>query len=475
MKKYSMKKAVIINASGKYSTVILQLIVNAILARIISPDDFGVVAIITVFSTFFMMMSDMGFSTAIIQRKDLTDDEVNNIFSFTVATGLVLAALFSCLGYFIAGFYQDEVFVPLGYLLSISLFFNTINMVPNGVMSREKRFGSIAVRTVVSYAIAAALAIVLAYRGWRYYAVVAQTIMSAVVIFTWNYIMVRPRILFKGCIKSIKKIISYSGFQFAFNIVNYFSRNLDNLLTGKFLGKAELGFYNKSYQLMLYPVNNLAGVITPAVHPMLSDFQNDRHMIYQKYIRIEKFLFICAGYIAPFCYLASREIILILYGNQWTESIACFSLLSLAILPQFVGSPTGAVYQSLGETRLLFLNSIVNTVITVTGILIGVIIKRNIVALAACVAVSYIIHFFTTNSMLICLGCKEKITGFFSVLIPNFLIVMVSFAAVFVFPLSIENCFLSFIVKAAYLGVIYLIALVLTREHRVLLSFIKRK
>lgn len=473
--KYSMKKAVIVNACGKYSTVVLQLIVNAILARLISPDDFGIVAIITVFSTFFMMMSDMGFSTAIIQRKDLTDDEVNNIFSFTVIAGLALAVIFAGLGHIIAIFYEDGVFVTLAYLLSVSLFFNTINMGPNGVMNREKRFGSIAVRTVISYAIAAAVAIGLALAGWRYYAVVVQTILSAFIIFVWNYIIVKPKILFSGCLKTIKKIIGYSGYQFAFNIVNYFSRNLDNLLTGKFFGKAELGYYNKAYQLMLYPVNNLAGVITPAVHPMLSDYQDKKDVIYEKYMRLEKFLFICAGFIAPFCFLASREIILIMYGDQWQESIMCFTMLSLAILPQFVGSPTGAIYQSLGKTKLLFINSIINTLITVSGILFGVLIGSNIVSLATCVAISYILHFFITNYMLIHIGCEKKLLWYLKEITPNIIMVAASYAVSIVCPIKVNNIFFAIIVKGVYLGIIYLIMLLVTKEYKVLLSFLRKK
>ena len=475
MNNYSMKKAVIINACGKYSTVVLQLIVNAILARLVSPDDFGIIAIVTVFSTFFMMISDMGFSTAIVQRKDLKETEINNIFSFTVVAGVVLALLFCGLGYVIASFYKDEVFVPLSYFLSISLFFNTINMVPNGKMNRDKRFVSIAVRTVVSYAIAAAIAIGLALAGWRYYAVVIQTILSAFIIFVWNYIIVRPRLYFKGCIKSIKKIINYSGFQFAFNIVNYFSRNLDNLLTGKYFGKADLGYYNKAYQLMLYPVNNLAGVVTPAVHPILSDYQDHKDIIYQKYIKLEKVLFICAGFIAPFCFLASREIILIMYGNQWMESIACFTMLSLAILPQFVGSPTGAIYQSLGKTKLLFINSIINTFITIAGILIGIIIGGDIVSLSTCVAISYIVHFFTTNIILVKVGCETSFLKYLRTLVPNFLVVIAVYAASILYPFEFNNIILSIAIKGIYLGVVFVVMLFLTREHKVLLELIRRK
>lgn len=470
-----MKKAVAINAVGKYTTIILQLVVNAVLARIISPDDFGVVAIITVFSTFFMMLSDMGVSAAIVQRKDLTDSEVNSLFSCTIVIGIILAFLFCALGHGIAFFYQDSVFIPLGYLLSISLVFNTINMVPNGVMNRDKMFGSIAIRTVVSYAIAALIAIFLAYKGLRYYAVVIQTIISAVIVFIWNCVAVRPKIYFFGWKGSIKKIARYSGFQFAFNIVNYFSRNLDNLLTGKYLGKAELGYYNKSYQLMLYPVNNLAGVLTPAIHPLLSDFQDVPSKIYEKYIKIERILFIVAGFVAPFCFLASKEIILIMYGNQWTKSITCFTYLSLAILPQFVGSPIGAIYQSLGQTKLLFINSVINTSLTIAGIVVGITIGRNIEVLSICVATTYILHFFINNIILFKRGFNTKISTLFRPLLPDILIALITYMTVIIYPFNIKNVVGSVLIKALYLGVEYLLMLTLFGEYKFIVSILKKR
>ena len=174
-----MKKAALINAAGKYSKIFLSLIVNAVLARILSAEDYGVVAVITVFSTFFTTFSDMGFGPAIIQNKDLTKEDVNNIYSFTVYISVVLMILFAICSFPIALFYSDKVYVPLGQMLSISLLFNSLNMVPNGILNRDKKFVNIAIRTVVVYVGAAAITIILAFMGVRYYALAIQAILTA--------------------------------------------------------------------------------------------------------------------------------------------------------------------------------------------------------------------------------------------------------------------------------------------------------
>lgn len=471
----SLKKAALINASGKYAKIFLQLIVNAILARLLAPEDHGVVAVITVFSTFFTTLSDMGFGAAVVQNKELTDRDVNNIFSLTIYISVVLAMVFFGFSFAIAWFYNDSVYIPLGAILSISLFFNAMNMVPNGMMNREKKFVAIAIRTVVAYLISSVIAIVLAAAGWRYYALVVQTVISSFLIFLMNYTETKPQFIVKCGFASARKVASYSGFQFAFNLVNYFSRNLDNLLTGKFLGNLALGYYYKSYNLMLYPVNNLTGVISPVLHPILSDYQNQKSIIYQKYMKIVKLLTLIGLYVTPICYLASNEIISILYGKQWQESVICFKYLSLAILPQIIGASAGAIYQAIGQTKLLFKNGVINTSITISAILIGVLVGKNIEVLSLCVSVAYIIHFIIVYYMLITLGFKYKISRFYYELRKEILILLIMILVTCFYPFRISQVFLSGVVKMIYLGVVYIIALIVTGEIHIFLELINRR
>lgn len=474
---YSIKKATIINASGKYITVILQLLVNAFLSRILSPDDYGIVAVITVFSTFFISLSDMGFGAAVVQRKDLNKEDTDRIFTFTLFVALVLSFIFFGLSFGIANFYDNPVYVPLGLILSFSLFFNALNMVPNGIMNKEKKFLGIALRTFVAYAVAAGLAIVVALHGLRYYAIALQTVLSSVIIFLWNYVETKPRIHIEGFMKSVKKVLSYSGFQFAFNIINYISRNLDNLLTGKIMGSDALGFYYKAYNLMLYPVNNLTGVISPVLHPILSKYQNQRNVIYQKYVSIFKKMFVVAGYVAPFCYFAADEIVSILYGSQWNNSIHCFKILSFAILPQIVGCFSGSIYQSLGKTRLLFINGVINTIITVIAILSGVFIGGSISELSICVTVAFNIHFLITHYMLICIGFHYKIFRFFKNFILDFIIYIACMIIVVLFPNNFYygNIFSRFVFKIFFLGIIYILILFFTGEYKSMIKILKKR
>lgn len=462
----SVRKATAVNASGKYLKVILTILVNAVLARILTPYDFGIVAVITVFSTFFSTLSDVGLGPAIIQKKELTRDGIDSLFTYSLYLSIALSLIFLCCAFPIAAFYKDAVYLKPTFLLTLSLFFNALNMVPNGILNRDKKFGTIAVRTVAVYAVSAAVAIYLALHGWRFYALVVQAILSSLLHFLWNYLSTRPRILKHPDRGAIHLVKSYSGYQFAFNVVNYFARNLDNLLTGKFMGEVNLGNYNKAYNLMLFPVNNLSGVVSPVLHPILSDYQDQPRAIYDRYMKLVRFLFCLGIFIAAFSWLAADEIIGILYGSQWAPCVECFRLLSIAIIPQMINASAGAIFQALGNTRLLFVSTCINTSVTLAAILAGIFCFGNIEALSLCVALSYLFHFLCAFWILVRKGFGYGMLPFVKALAPEIIMTAIMIAVIAVWPFNIGNILWSFAAKLAYVAATFALMMLVSREYR---------
>ncbi|ETI90276.1 MAG: Polysaccharide biosynthesis protein [Clostridium butyricum DORA_1] len=129
MANISIKKAALINFIAKYSNILIQLLVNCILARILTPDDYGIVAVITVFISFFTMIADMGIGPAIIQNKELSNRDVSEIFTFTILTGVIISIIFALFSYPLSKIYDNNVYIYLGMILSISILFNILNLV----------------------------------------------------------------------------------------------------------------------------------------------------------------------------------------------------------------------------------------------------------------------------------------------------------------------------------------------------------
>ncbi len=180
----SIKQAVYLNAAARYSTLVLRLLFNAALARILVPEDFGVVAVAMVFTTFFSLLSDMGLGAGIIQNKELSREDIGSIFAFSLRLGLVLMGAFALFSLPMAHFYGNRALVPVGMLLSVQLFFNTLNVVPNALLLKQKEFGKVALRILCACLTSGAVGIGLALLGLKYYALVAQAILDAVFIFS---------------------------------------------------------------------------------------------------------------------------------------------------------------------------------------------------------------------------------------------------------------------------------------------------
>jgi len=470
----SLKKAAIINAASKYTTILLNLLFSVILSRILSPNDYGIVAIITVFTTFFITLADMGLGTAVIQNKDLCEDDINYIYTFTVYAAIFLSLVFAFGSYPISVFYNDNVYISLGIILSFSLLFNSLNIVPNAILLRNKRFLLVAFRTVIVYVLTGTLTIIMALHGFKYYALAIQSVLIAIFTFSWNFCSTKLNFKVKVSKNSMSKVASFSAYQFGFNIINYFARNLDNLLTGKVMGSADLGYYNKAYSLMLYPVNNLAGIITPILHPIFSDYQKEKQIIYNKYIKVVKILALMGIFVSTFCFLGAREIIGIVYGQQWTKSIVCFQYLSISVCFQMITSSTGSVFQSLGNTKLLFIGGTINAIITIIAIIAGIIIG-NIESLALCVGISYILHFIISFYFLLVKGFELSIKKFYFDLRKEIWISAILLFAVALFPFkNIISLYWSFSVKFILLGLVYLVCLLLTNEYKIFLNFIHK-
>lgn len=418
----SIKKAAITNFITRYSIIIIQLILNSILARLLTPDDYGIVAVVTVFTTFFTLIADMGIGPAIIQNKNLNDEDISSIFNFTIISGLLFFILFCFFSYPIALFYKNKVYIPLGILISVSILFNVVNIVPNAILLKEKKFKLIGIRTITITIICGIVTIVLAYLGFKYYAIVLNSILIAIMTFCFN--LNSSKILIKKQInlKSINKIKHFSIYQSGFSIINYFSRNLDNLLIGKLLGEIQLGYYDKAYKLMLYPIQSLTHVITPILHPILSEYQNNRDYIYVKYTQILKLLSLIGIFLTMYCYFASEEIVIIMYGEQWIKSIHTFRILSLTIWVQMIMSSSGTIFQSLSETKYLFKAGYITTILNVSAIVIGLVLGR-IEYIALMILISFSINFIITFYILVKVVLKKPLLSFLYTFIPEILII----------------------------------------------------
>lgn len=462
----SIKRASLITAGSKYLTIFLGIFFSAILSRILTPNDYGIAAIVTVFSAFFSVLSNCGLGIAVIQNKDFSQDDIDSLFSFSCWFGLGLTVIFIALAYPVSLFYKNTAYIPICVILSSSVFFNTVNAVPDGILRREKRFLLIGIRLIVVSVVTYGATIALALLNFKYYALVIQSVVSSFLIFLWNLKNAPVHFRLQINWSVLKKISGYSGYNFLFNFVNYFARNLDKLLLGKSLGNEELAQYNKAYHFMLYPVQNLTNIITPVLHPILSDYQDDRSFIYRQYMKIVKLLSLLGVFITAVCFCCSKEIILLLYGPQWHSAVKCFTYMSFGIWAQMITGTSGSLFNALGDTKRCFISCCISTVVTIASVCIGLSF-RSIEILSLAVTVSYNFSFIISLFMLIHISMGESFVRFLKSLVPDISILAVLLCTSIACNrfLKTENLFLLLCIKTGVLGIIYICLLVTTKQY----------
>jgi PST family polysaccharide transporter len=365
-------RSVLWTAIGKASNTLISLGVTAVLTRLLTPADFGVVAMVVVISGFLNIMAEAGVSTAVVQKRDLDERALSSLFWMSLCIagaatlGLALAAPL------VALFFAEPRLTEVVALLSVSFVFLALGRIPNGLLERSFRFRELAAAEVISAVLSGLVGVTLALSGFGYFALVLQTLVSSFSNAALRLILARfrPRLVFDTTV--LRSVGAYSSGVTAFTAINYWARNLDKALIGRSLGAAELGFYGRAYALMLYPLEGITGVIGPSLHPLLSAMQNDAQRMTRAYLKVARLVATLA--LPTMCVLGTLapELVHTIWGRQWEPSVQVFTILCLVGTVQPIGSTFGAVFLATNRTRLLAISGAVNSVIMMSGIALGV-------------------------------------------------------------------------------------------------------
>lgn len=437
-------------AVAKYSGMIISLIITGILSRLLTPSEFGVIAVSMVIITFFGVFSDLGIAPAIIQNKELDKKDLSNLFSFTVWLSIGISLLFFLSSGLIARYYNSSILEPICRILSLSLLFNTMNIVPNALLYRDKAFKFLAKRSIVVQAIVGVVAIFAAFKGAGVYALLINPVMSAIIIFFITSRRYPQQLRWTIGLSSLKKIFSFSSYQFLFNLINYFSRNLDKLIVGKYLGMNLLGYYEKSYRLMMLPLQNITYVVTPVMHPVFSGFQNNTHQLESSYRKVVRLLAFIGFPLSIFLLFTSRELMLLIFGMQWEASVPVFRILALTVGSQIILSTSGSIFQAAGDTKSLFITGLFSATLNVAGMLIAVFVFKTLEAVAWGLLISFTLNFVQCYLQMYLVTFKLKIGPFLKVLVSPLLLSVLLFLVLFSCAafVSLDNLILSLILKS---------------------------
>lgn len=414
-------KAVGKSMLSRYTVYAVNLVSMMLLARIFTPGTFGIVASVAVFYLFFQLVAEAGLGPAIINLDRLDEKDRNGLFGLTLAAGLTFAMIFVALAPAFLAFYRlpriDEV-VPY---ISIGLFFFAASIVPNALLLREQAFFRIANAGLVAELASTAATIAMARVIDPLHALAAKAAISAgtsfvmLIYFSSQTEFGRPRA--GRHFSAIKPLLHFSAYQFGFNFINYFSRNLDNILVGKYLGAVSLGVYDKAYQLMRYPLMLLTFAMTPAIQPALRKYGKDRAMVEALHRDFTFKLSILGSVAGIGIYVSAESIVHILLGNQWSGVVPIIKILAIGIPVQVVLSTSGSFFQATNRADLLFLSGALSAVLTVSAIVLGIV-KRDVLVLSWGIVIAFHVNFFQAYYILYRKVFEENLSRFLFRMMP---------------------------------------------------------
>lgn len=335
---------------------ILQLIQLAILAHYLQPSDFGLMAIVTVIIGFSGLFLDLGISAAIIHKQDITHVQLSSLYWLNVISALLLFLIIYTFAPIIANFYSETELIPIIRILAMNFIISSFGSQYGLLFQKALKFNIIAKIGIVSAIVGLVVAVSLAMNGFGVYALVYGSLTNAIVGSTINIFIGRkehrPSFLFKY--REITTMISFGIFQMGERTLNYFNTQFDVILIGKLLGVEALGIYTVAKNLSMRPAQIINPIITKVTFPIMARVHNDTVKLKDIYLKTLNYLASVNFPIYILLAILAEPIILILFGEKWTESIIIFQILALFGAIRSTGNPLGTLILARGRADLGF-------------------------------------------------------------------------------------------------------------------------
>lgn len=360
-----------ITGTAQVWRILTGLVLTVITTRMLSPSDFGVLAMAATVTAFTSLVKDLGINQAIVQRQAITEAQINTLFwTSIIGTGLIALFLAACAP-LIAVFYAEPRVERLLLAFSVLVLIGGSQTVAAAILNRQSNFDRLAIVDIASSTLALVVGIAAALAWKDYWALYAATASSTVAscVGVWIFSNYRPGV--PQLDAETAQMLRFGSHLSGFNLVNYLSRNCDNILIGRFLGEDQLGLYDRAYRLLLFPIAQIHGPIGQVLIPLLSRLQADARRYKSTYIEASSLIMIAAHPGIVFAIICAPELFEFLFGEQWKSAAPIFQWLGVAALHQAMSSTTGWLFVSQGRGAEFFKLGTYGAAVTVLSFVIG--------------------------------------------------------------------------------------------------------
>lgn len=365
-------RGVAVTVTGLWTKTLIQLVSTMVLARLLDPSDFGLIAMVMAIIGVVDLIRDFGLTAAIMQAKKIGASQWSSLLWFSLALGTVLTILVALSAPVVAWIYGEDRLLVLTLVMSPAMVCNGLAMPMQAAVQRDLRFGVLAKIDVVSMIVSAICGIAAGLMGFGVWSLVILAGSGFIYRLTSLWIAAKPRFGRPRIAREIVPIVTTGGSVLGTQLIGYAVRNLDNIFIGQQLGAAPLGQYSRAYALFLLPMQQINGPLSRVALPVLSRLQDDASR-YRRYIRGA---FLVIGYITFPAYAIAAAtagpLIDLLLGAGWERAATVFTLLSIAGVVQVIVNVQSWIYITLGHAHRQVLYSLVQAAVVIPAYLVGI-------------------------------------------------------------------------------------------------------
>lgn len=362
---------IIWSALQRYSKMFISFISGIILARLLTPYDYGCIGMLMIFMFLAESFIDGGFGSALIQKKYPTQEDYSTIFFWNLGMAVLLYVILYFSAPAISRFYRIPLLSSVLRVQGIVLFLFAFNIVQSNQLRKKLNFRVLSVVTITTSIVSLVVTIIMAYNGYGVWALVAQNILTAAIpaLIFWFYVKWRPQLTFSW--QSFRELFSFGFYMFLISLMSQFGRQIQGLLIGRFYNPETMGFYSKASATEKLSSQSISQIITQVTYPLYAAVQDDKQTLC---IIIRKLMMVISYITFPLMFvlmLCAKPLFILLYSDRWTDSVPYFQVLCLSGLAFCLQSVNKQSIAAIGKSKTLFIWTVVKRVVGISLTVLG--------------------------------------------------------------------------------------------------------
>ena len=342
-------------ALQKYSTMAIQFISGIILARLLTPYDYGCIGMLSIFMVLAEAFIDGGFGSALIQKKNPTQVDYSTVFWWNLAMAFVMYFVLYISAPAISRFYKIPLLCDVLRVEGLVLFIYSLNIIQRNQLKKKLNFKLLSIISITTSIIALCVTVCMAYKGLGVWSLVAQNLIFAAIpsLVFWFYVKWRPQWVFSW--QSFKELFGFGFYMFLTHIVNRFGQQFQGLLIGRVYNPSTMGYYSKAHGVEKLASNSISQVMTQVTYPLYAEVQDDKTQMQNMVKRLTMTLSYLTFPLLFILLLCAKPIFVLLYSDRWLQSVPYFQVLCLAGLAYCLQSVNLQTISAIGKSQTMFL------------------------------------------------------------------------------------------------------------------------